>query len=141
MIKTVLFLFVLVILAYAVYMAYTDIRKNMPRISESFSDSEEKKLKICLFKAEWCSFCTKYVQAGTFNKAYESIKDKPEYKDVVFAVYDFDQNKALAEKYNINSFPSIIAVDKDGNLVKNFEGNRDSQDDLVKFVDESKKSS
>lgn len=139
MIKTVLFVFVLVVLAYAVYMAYTDIRKNMPKVSESFS--EEKKLKICLFKAEWCGHCRELLKAGTFNNAYESIKDKPEYKDVVFVTYDFDQNKALAEKYNINSFPSIIAIDKDGNLVKNFEGNRNSQDDLIKFVDESKKSS
>ncbi len=140
MVKTILFVFVLVVLAYAVYMAYTDIKKNMPKVSESFS-SEEPKLKICLFKAEWCKYCLKYVQSGTFNNAYDSIKDKPEYKDVVFVTYDFDQNKALAEKYNINSFPSIVAVDKDGNLVKNFEGNRDSQDDLLKFVDESKKSS
>jgi thiol-disulfide isomerase/thioredoxin len=118
-------------------MAYTDIKKNMPKVSEAFT---EPKLKICLYKAEWCGHCRELLKAGTFNSAYESIKDKPEYKDVVFVTYDFDENKALAEKYNINSFPSIIAVDKDGNLLNNFEGNRNSKDDLIKFVDQNLKS-
>lgn len=141
-IKTVLFVFVLLILSYAIYMAYTDISKNMPKqqqnLSEQFSADEAPKLKICLFKATWCGHCTTYLKSNVFDDTYASIKDKNEYKGVIFATYDFDQNKQLAEKYNINSFPSIVAVDSQGNLVDTFEGDRYKKDDIVKFIDSNK---
>lgn len=134
-IKMILFAFVLVILAYAVYMAYVDIMKNMPKRVESF---EEPKVKICLYKATWCSHCTNYLKSKVFEDTYASIKDKSEYKDVVFATYDYDENKKLAEKYNINSFPSIIAVDSEGNYIDKFSGDRSNKDDIISFVDKSK---
>ena len=129
-IKTTLFVFVLLILAYAVWMAYTDIMKNMPKV-EKFSD--EAKLKICLYKATWCSHCNRYLQSHVFEDTYDSVKGK--YNDVVFVTYDFDENKKLAEKYNVNSFPTIIAVDKNGNLLDTFEGDRNNKDELMRFVE------
>lgn len=138
-IKTILFVFVLVVVAAAVFMAYKDIRSSMPKVDGGLSENfEEGKLKICLYKATWCGHCTKYLQSGVFDSTYESIKGKPEYADVVFATIDFDENKDSAEKYNVNSFPSIIAIDKQGNLISRFEGDRYKSEELIKFVDESK---
>lgn len=134
-IKTILFVFVLIVIATAIFMAYKDIRSSMPGVSENF---EEGKLKICLYKASWCGHCTKYLQSGVFESTYESLKKKPEYADVVFATIDFDENKESAEKYNVNSFPSIIAIDGQGNLLSHFEGDRYKPEELVKFVDENK---
>lgn len=132
--KTVLFVFVLAILAFAVYMSYTDISKAMQRRKEAFSS--EPKLKICLYKASWCSHCTKFVQSNIFEDVYADVKGK--YDDVVFATYDFDENKKLAEKYNINSFPTIIAVDKNGKLLDTFDGDRNKKDELMRFVEKNR---
>lgn len=137
-IKTVLFVFVLVVIGAAVFMAFKDIRANMPakvngELSENF---EEGKLKICLYKASWCGHCTRYQESGVFDDAYLEVKAK--YDDVVFATIDFDENKDSAEKYNVNSFPTIIAIDKNGNLVDKFDGDRYNKDDLMKFVDETR---
>jgi thioredoxin-like negative regulator of GroEL len=131
-IKTALFIFVLVILATAVYMAYSDIMKNMPKKIESFSD-DKPKLKICLYKAVWCLHCTRYLKSNVFDDTYADVKGK--YNDVVFTTVDFDQNKQLAEKYNVNSFPTIIAVDADGKLIDTFDGDRSKKEELMKFVE------
>lgn len=138
LIKTILIIFVLLIVAYAIYMAYTDIMKNIPAEKaklEKFSGDEDK-LKICLYKATWCSHCTKYIKSNVFNDAYADVKGK--YNDVVFTTVDFDENKKLAEKYDINGFPTIIAVDSKGNLLDTFTGDRSKKEDLMKFVEDNR---
>jgi thiol-disulfide isomerase/thioredoxin len=127
MYKTIILAFLAVVLLYALLVTFKQIKGNMPK--ESF---EEPKLRICLFKAEWCGHCQKYVKSHVFEDTYASIKD--DYPGVVFVTYDFDQNKKLAEQWNVNSFPSILAVGKDGKLLDTFEGDRYSPEDLVKFV-------
>jgi len=137
-IKTILIIFVLVIVAYAIYMAYTDIMKNIPAEKaklEKFSGDDDK-LKICLYKATWCGHCVKYIKSNVFNDAYSDVKGK--YNDVVFSTVDFDENKKLAEKYDINGFPTIIAVDSKGNLLDTFTGDRYKKEDLMKFVEDNR---
>ena len=134
-IKTILFSAVLLIVLYALYMAYTDIFNKSNKKIEKF---EEHKLKICLYKATWCSHCTSFLKSNVFEDTYASIKNKKEYSDVVFVTYDFDENKKLAEKYSVNSFPCIIAVDGNGNLLDTFDGDRYKKEELVKFVDQNK---
>jgi thiol-disulfide isomerase/thioredoxin len=112
-------------------MAYSDIMKNMPKKVESFAD--EPKLKICLYKATWCVFCERYIKTNVFNDTYADVKGK--YNDVVFTTVDFDENKQLAEKYNVNSFPTIIAVDANGKLIDTFDGDRSKKEELMKFVE------
>ena len=95
-------------------------------------DNNTPKLQIALFKAEWCGHCTNYLKSNVFNDAYTKAKDQ--YPGVVFITYDFDSNKELASKYNVNSFPTIIAVDSDGKYLTKFNGDRTNTDELVKFV-------
>lgn len=130
-IKLALFVFVLAVLGYAVYMAYTDIMR--PK-KERFTDGA--KVKICLYKAEWCHHCQSYVKSNVFEDTYATVKDK--YDDVVFATYDFDENKKMAEEYSISSFPTIIAVDKNGKLLDTFEGDRYNKGDLMRFVEQNR---
>jgi thiol-disulfide isomerase/thioredoxin len=129
-IKLALFVFVLAILAYGVYMAYTDIMR--PK-KERFTSSEGTKVKICLYKATWCHHCVAFVKSNVFEDVYSDVKGK--YDDVVFATYDFDENKKMAEQYNINSFPTIIAVDANGKLLDTFDGDRNNKGDLMRFVE------
>lgn len=134
-VKTTLFVFVLIVLAYALFMTFRDIKNNMPP-KEPYEN--EPNLKICLYKASWCGHCTKYLESGVFESTFDSIKTKPEFKDVVFVTIDFDENKDLAEKYGVNSFPSIIAIDRNGKLLSQFEGDRYKKEDLIGFVKENK---
>lgn len=134
--KTAMFVFVLALLALAAYMAYVDFMKIWKASSkkEGFS-SADAKLKICLYKATWCRYCTDYIKSHVFEDTYSDVKGR--YGEVVFATYDFDENKALAEKYNIQSFPSIIAVDANGNLIDTFDGDRYKKEELIKFVEKN----
>lgn len=128
-IKLALFVFVVAILGYAVYMAYTDIKKK-----ERFTDGA--KLEIALYKATWCGHCSQFLKSNVFEDVYADVKQK--YDDVVFATYDFDENKKLAEQYNVNSFPTIIAVDKNGKLLDTFDGDRYNKAELMSFVEKNR---
>lgn len=101
-------------------------------------DNSGPKLQIALFKAEWCGHCRTFLKSNVFDDAYAKAKDQ--YPGVVFVTYDFDSNKELASKYNVNSFPTIIAIDGDGNYLTKFNGDRTSTDELVKFVKDNMQS-
>jgi thioredoxin-like negative regulator of GroEL len=83
--------------------------------------------------SEYIKHCQSYLKSNVFDDTYADVKGK--YNDVVFTTVDFDKNKQLAEKYNVNSFPSIIAVDADGKLLDTFNGDRSNKAELMKFVE------
>lgn len=125
--------FIAVVLLYALVITFKDIKNNLPNRKESFS---EPKVKICLFKATWCSHCKVYVKSQVYNDLF--VNGEGKYDGVVFAVFDADKDKAMVEKYDISGFPSIIAVDSNGKFLSSFEGNRNNKEDLVKFVEDNK---
>jgi thiol-disulfide isomerase/thioredoxin len=119
--------FIAVILFYAVFMTYNDIRKNLPKRKESFNQAT---LKICLFKASWCHHCTSYLKSQTYNDVFLNNQ----IDGVEFATIDADSNKTMLNKYEINAFPTIVAIDSKGNLIDTFSGDRYNKDALMKFV-------
>lgn len=92
------------------------------------------KLSICLFYATWCGHCKDYLAAGTFDTTYNSIKENPEFKSVVFKKINSDTDKELTEKYKIEAFPTIIAIDDKQNKISEFTGNRSKPEDLIVFT-------
>lgn len=124
-----LFIIILIILI-AVFFIYINNIKI-----ENYNDSNS--VKIILFYATWCGHCHRYLESNIFMDTYDTLKNNPKYKNINFEMIDFDKNKELANKYNINSFPTIISVNFDGTLIKIFEGNRNNKDHLKKFVDDS----
>ena len=133
--KTMLFIFVLVVLSFAVFMAFKDIKKNFASKEHFDTSADIADLKIALFKADFCGHCKDYLRSNVFEDTYTTIKGKDNFRGVVFVTYDYDQNKQLAEQYNIESFPSIIAIDGAGNMLNTFDGDRYNKEDLVKFVE------
>jgi thioredoxin-like negative regulator of GroEL len=123
--------FIAAVLFYALFITFKDIRKNMPP-RESF---QEPKLRICLFKAVWCHHCTKFIKSQTYNDLF--VNGANLYKDVAFVTIDSDEKPDMVQKYNINSFPTIIAINQDGKLLSTFTGNRDNKDELIKFIKEN----
>lgn len=101
---------------------------------ENYSDN---KIFIYLFYATWCGHCEEYLKSNTFEDIQEHLKSKEKYKNIVFQKIDFDQNKELANKYNINAFPTILSASSDGTLIKLFSGDRYNKNELKNFIDES----
>ena len=124
--KLILAIFLVFLLSYALFVSF--------KPKESYEDMP---LKIVLVHATWCSHCVAYVKSGTFLRTFnEQVKGK---RNVEFEMLDYDKNKDVAEKYDINSFPTIIAVDGKGELLGKFEGDRNKPSDLVAFVDKFSK--
>ncbi len=94
---------------------------------ESFEN--ETKPKVMLFHATWCGHCEQYLSSGIFDK----VATNPEVQNVSFEKYDADKNEALREKYDITGFPTIIGLKVNGEKVQ-FDGNRNSVDDLISFA-------
>lgn len=135
--KILLWIFVIIVVIYVLVMVYNDVVKNILQEKKKVEKFEEPKLKIVLFYAEWCMHCTKYIKARTFMDTYDKIKQQKKFDKVVFSQINFDDNKELANKYDINSFPTIIAISDNGNLVNKFSGDRNDSDSLIKFTSDS----
>lgn len=114
--------FVFLLLAVSIYYNLNSNGKQ-----EKFG---EPKQKIMLFYAIWCPHCERYLDSGKWDDLSKRFSDKYE---VEFLKYDYDKNKVLGDKYNINSFPSIIYEDKDGKVYK-FDGDRSSDSDVEAFI-------
>lgn len=118
--------FVFLLLAVSIYY-HLSLSKSK---QEKFG---EPKLKIMLFYATWCPHCERYLDSGKYDDLSKKFSKK---YDVEFLKYDYDKNKVLGDKYNISSFPTMIAEDKDGKVYK-FDGDRSSDDDVEKFIKKS----
>ena len=90
---------------------------------------ENKAILVDFTGSDWCGFCIK-LQKEVFSK--EEFKKFAE-KNLVLVEIDFPQrkkqpdevkqaNKALAKKYNIEGYPTIVLLDANGKELKRFEG-------------------
>ena len=139
--KLVLWIFVIIIIGYALYMTYRDVSKNYAsNVGGEGSKAErfeEPKLKICLIYALWCPHCEKYLDSNVFMNVNNELKRQPKYDKVVFEQIDFEKDKKLVEKYDVSGFPSIVAVHSNGKVLGHFQGDRFNKNEIIKFVDQN----
>ncbi|MEM7163081.1 MAG: thioredoxin family protein [Bacteroidota bacterium] len=81
----------------------------------------EGKRPVLYFDATWCSAC----------KAFDSNMSKKSMKKTLgayrFIELDVDQDKsklALADKYEINSIPTVVEIDEEGELIRKITGDK-----------------
>ena len=87
-------------------------------------------MKVLKFGAVWCAGCL--VMAPRWK---EIEKENPWLKTEFF---DYDQDKEMVEKYNIDkNLPTFVYLDKNGNEFNRMSGEF-SKKELVKFVEENK---
>ena len=122
--KCILVSFLVVALFFALYVAYEKMHKK-----EGFAGD---KVKVCLFYATWCGHCEKYLDSKVFDATYSQVKSKD--SQIVFEKIDYDQNKNLASKYDVNSFPTIVAIDGNGKKIDTFKGDRYNKEALEQFA-------
>jgi thiol-disulfide isomerase/thioredoxin len=85
-----------------------------------------KKIKLFLFKANWCGHCS------MFKPTWNTLKNDPQLKTKIdFITFDSEKNKNEIETYNIEGFPTIM-LQKNDNMIQ-YEGQR-NLDDLKTFI-------
>lgn len=120
--RIVLVIFIASLLMYAVYVSYN-------YHVEKFADAMPT---VALFFATWCGHCTNYEKSHTFDNVTKVMEGK-----VNFVKYDYDMNKALANKMGINAFPSIVLIDANGKKIVDFEGDIYNTSALVEFANKA----
>lgn len=121
-------IFLVVVICILTGVAYFLMKKKF--FVEKF---EQKKIKIALFHATWCHHCVTFIDSKVFEKTEESLNNS----NIEFVKYDCDKNKQLVSKYNINGFPTIVALSEDGKLLATFNGDRTSVESLKNFASTS----
>jgi len=50
---------------------------------------------------------------------FDAVKKDSKYKDVQFQSLDLDQNEAVAERYNVESIPTVVILSGSGEVLYN----------------------
>lgn len=135
--KVLIWLFIIVVVATAIGMTYKDVMSNLEPSRKKENFSNPKQLKITLFYATWCGHCEQYISSKLFDTTFNELKTTGKFDNIIFTKVESDENRAMISKYNIQGFPTIMAISSDGNLVDEFTGNRYDKEALKNFVTSS----
>ena len=102
----------------------------------SKKDTKENDVLIIIFKTEWCPYCKSSM--GEWNKFVNYIKELNQTIDYTIrtSVIDCDKQEDIANKYNIEAYPSIILLYK--NKTYEYDASAD-KDNLIAFLESSTK--
>jgi thiol:disulfide interchange protein len=95
--------------------------------------AKEKKVVLADFWAEWCVPCKKML--ATTYKEKEVVARA---KKFIPALIDFDKNKEVAKKYNIEALPTLLFLDAKGNVLVRSTAYLNKAD-MLKLMDEALK--
>jgi len=118
---------------------YTNVEKAV-----EIAKKEDKRVLVQFSGSDWCKWCIK-LNDEVFNK-----KDFADYaKDKMILVnLDFprtiaqtdevkEYNRSMANKYGVRGFPTVLLLDKEGNLVKKTGYQRGGPNAYVEHIKES----
>ncbi len=89
---------------------------------ESYADSKLAKAEVgdvvLFFRASWCPTCRRLDK-----DIKENLSNIP--STLTILDVDYDNSKALQQKYGVTYQHTLVQVDKDGNLIKKWSGSPD----------------
>ena len=141
--KMFLLMFVIVFILFLglVYYTYNKIIKpalNMDHIlnkeyrNESNKNTNSDDVLVILFKTEWCPYCKRAMPEWNKFKTYINNLNNTNDNKVTLSIIDCDKEPEIAEKYNIDAYPSIKLIYK--GEVYDYDAKPD-KDNLVKFLE------
>jgi hypothetical protein len=88
-----------------------------------------KKIKVILFKADWCGHCKR------FKPEWEKLKNCRKLKDMIhFETIDSNKDRHLMDKHQVSGVPTVMySTDDKFEEYEKYEGNH-TQADLVQFL-------
>jgi len=107
---------------------------GMERYTE---ENLKSKPKVLLFHAPWCGYCKEYLSTKVDNgkkNTFETAAAREDMRSIEFETIDGDANAELTSQYGIKGFPTIIAVNANGDKMGVFEGDRYDVKQLVEFA-------
>jgi thiol-disulfide isomerase/thioredoxin len=110
--------FVMIILIFILVSIYFYNNYIKPLINKDYVPNKEykkpelsKEVSIYYFYTEWCPYCKK---AQPEWDAFKSKVENTHYEQhIIFREIDCDQESKLAEKYNVEGYPTIKIIWKD----------------------------
>jgi thiol-disulfide isomerase/thioredoxin len=86
-------------------------------------------MSVLYFSATWCGPCK------TFKPVLQQTSTE---LGIPVNYIDVDANGAMAQKYNVNSVPTLLITDATGNVVKRQVGASISKHALTQFLSSAK---
>lgn len=132
--------FIVLALTMSVYYIVSAPAKKIDRFAE-----ESHTVKLILIHASWCGHCTNYLNESKpedsiwITKLPAALKEAKLDQSVMVVPHEeteYTTHESLAERYGVNSFPTIIGENIKTGKVEKFPAtkNRDNVDDLVAFA-------
>ena len=87
------------------------------------ASAESSKPVMVDFYAEWCGWCKKLDKETYSDKKIVALSEK-----FINVKVDTDKNPQDARKYGVNGLPTIVFLDKDGNVIQTVVGYREAGD-------------
>ena len=132
------FVIILILIILVIFLYYKIV---VPNISNSYVTNKEftsntnnsnSEISIILFKTEWCPHCKAAMpEWNKFTRYIAKINDDLDFK-IKTTIVDCDKQSSIAEKYNIEGYPSIIAIYK--NKVYEYDAKPD-KNNLITFIE------
>ena len=111
-------LLILILLAVLVCLVVMYVRQNRENFSE---EGEGKKCTVNFFYVDWCPHCTKAKpEVEELEKELEENDGKLNGVEVELNKInpeESEENKEKATTCNVNAYPTVVAVDDNGNKV------------------------
>lgn len=114
----------------------TDVPKAVAQ-----AKTDDKLVLLDFTGSDWCGWCIKFKKEALDQQAFQDFAAK----NLVLVEVDFPNkkpqsddlkkaNKALAEKYNVNGYPTFVVLNKNGKEIGRQEGYREGG--AQAFIDE-----
>lgn len=110
---------------------------GIDKIEKYTEDNPKSKPKVLLFHAPWCGYCKEYLSTKVDNgkkNTFETVASREDMRSIEFEAIDGDANAELTSQYGIKGFPTIIAVNANGDKMGVFEGDRYDIKQLADFA-------
>ena len=97
------------------------------------TDDSNNKISIILFKTEWCPYCKnakkEWIKFENYIKNINNSREDNE--KILSSIIDCDKNQELADKYNIQGYPTVKMIHK--NKIYDFDA-KVNNDNLTEFL-------
>jgi len=111
------------------FLSKNPLNKEIKIIDESNSD----RISIILFKTEWCPYCKNAQKEWKkFENYIKNINNSREDNEkILSSIIDCDENDELANKYNIQGYPTVKMLHK--NKIYDFDA-KVNNNNLTEFL-------